>query len=144
VFVHRFLSTLGLEGLLARAEFATNEARMAHREQLRGLIEQRTEALPVASWIERLNAAGVPCGRVMDVAEALADPQVQAQDMVLEVEHPGHGAVRMTGFPIKLSATPARIRRPAPALGEHNEAILGELGHGAAEIAALRARGVIG
>jgi crotonobetainyl-CoA:carnitine CoA-transferase CaiB-like acyl-CoA transferase len=63
--------------------------------------------------------------------------------MVLEVEHPDHGSVRMTGFPVKLSATPARIRRPAPGLGEHTEAVLAELGYDAARRAALREAGVV-
>ena len=72
-----------------------------------------------------------------------ADPQVLAQEMVLEAEHPGHGRVRMTGFPVKLSATPARLRRPAPGLGEHTDQILAEAGYGPDQIAALRRAGVI-
>ena len=60
--------------------------------------------------------------------------------MVLEIDHPGHGPVRMTGFPIKLSATPARLRLPAPALGEHTETILGELGYDAKRIEELTRR----
>ena len=67
------------------------------------MIDQKIGADTVAAWIERLNRAGVPCGRVMDLAEVFADPQVQAQEMVVEIDHPGHGPVRMTGFPIKLS-----------------------------------------
>jgi crotonobetainyl-CoA:carnitine CoA-transferase CaiB-like acyl-CoA transferase len=63
--------------------------------------------------------------------------------MVLEAEHPGHGRVRMTGFPVKLGATPARLRRPAPALGEHTDQVLGELGYDAARLAELRASGVV-
>ena len=79
----------------------------------------------------------------MNLAEVFADPQVLAQEMVLEAEHPGHGPVRMTGFPVKLSATPARLRRPAPALGEHTDQILAETGYAPAQIAALRNAGVI-
>jgi CoA:oxalate CoA-transferase len=138
VFVRRFLGALGLQDLLERPEFATNANRMAHREALRTLIEERTREHPVDHWIERLNGAGVPCGRVMDLADVFSDPQVLVQEMVLDVEHPGHGSVSMTGFPVKLDATPAQIRRPAPRLGEHTEAILEELGLSAAEIARLR------
>jgi crotonobetainyl-CoA:carnitine CoA-transferase CaiB-like acyl-CoA transferase len=141
--VRRLLAELDLEALLDQPEFATNAARMAHKAALKPLIEARLRTLPVERWIERLNRAGVPCGRVLSLAEALADPQVQAQEMVLKVEHPGHGPVRMTGFPLKLGATPARIRRPTPALGEHTEMLLGELGYDPAAIAALRADGVV-
>jgi crotonobetainyl-CoA:carnitine CoA-transferase CaiB-like acyl-CoA transferase len=93
--------------------------------------------------IERLNGAGVPCGRVMNLAEVFSDPQVLAQDMVLEADHPGHGLVRITGFPIKLSLTPARLRHPTPRLGEHTDEILHTLGYSPERIAALRERGVI-
>ena len=65
------------------------------------------------------------------------------QEMVLDVEHPGHGTVRMTGFPVKLDATPARLHRPAPELGADSEAVLRELGYDKARIAALREAGTI-
>jgi crotonobetainyl-CoA:carnitine CoA-transferase CaiB-like acyl-CoA transferase len=116
---------------------------MRHRERLRELIDARIGEASVEVWIERLNRARVPCGRVMDLGEVFADPQVLAHEMVLEVEHPGHGPVRMTGFPIKLGGTPARIRRPAPALGEHTEAVLRELGYAPDRIAALQAAKII-
>jgi crotonobetainyl-CoA:carnitine CoA-transferase CaiB-like acyl-CoA transferase len=79
----------------------------------------------------------------MTLAEAFSDPQVLAQEMVLETEHPGHGRVRMTGFPVKLSATPAQLRRPAPRLGEHTDAVLRELGYAPEQIATLRGAGII-
>jgi crotonobetainyl-CoA:carnitine CoA-transferase CaiB-like acyl-CoA transferase len=91
----------------------------------------------VAHWIETLNGAGVPCGRVMNLSEVFADPQVQAQEMVLEIEHPGHGPVRMTGFPVKLSDTPCAVRLPAPELGQHTEEVLRGLGWSQERIAAL-------
>ena len=84
----------------------------------------------------------MPCGRVADLCAVFSDPQVLAQEMVLEVEHPGHGPVRMTGFPVKLSATPCRVRLPAPELGAHTEEVLRELGL-ADEIGRLRAGRII-
>jgi crotonobetainyl-CoA:carnitine CoA-transferase CaiB-like acyl-CoA transferase len=141
--VRRLMAALGLEGLLERPEFATNDARMANREALKALINQRTNAASVAEWIERLNRAGVPCGRVMTLGDVFADPQVLAQEMVIEADHPGHGPVRMTGFPVKLSATPARLRHPAPKLGEHTDEILAAAGYDEDRIAALRAAGVV-
>ncbi len=141
--VERLLQELGLAALLGDPEFATNERRVANRERLRAIVNAKIGEATVADWILRLNRTGVPCGRVMDLADVFADPQVLAQEMVLEAEHPGHGRVRMTGFPVKLDATPARFRRPAPGLGEHTEEVLGELGYDAARLAELRASGVV-
>ena len=142
-FVRRLLVTLALEHLLDQADFATNERRVQNRDRINALINEKIGQHPVDYWIERINRAGVPCGRVMDLAEVFADPQVQAQEMVLEVDHPGHGPARMTGFPVKLSATPCALRRPAPALGEHTDEVLAGLGYSAAKIAELRDSKVI-
>jgi crotonobetainyl-CoA:carnitine CoA-transferase CaiB-like acyl-CoA transferase len=141
--VERLLAELGLADLLSDPDFASNAARVANRERLKALVNARIAERTVAEWIERLNRAGVPCGRVMNLAEVFSDPQVLAQEMVLEVEHPGHGPVQMTGFPVKLSATPARLRRPAPELGAHTDQVLAEAGYAPAQIAALREAGVI-
>jgi crotonobetainyl-CoA:carnitine CoA-transferase CaiB-like acyl-CoA transferase len=141
--VERLMAELGLADLLSDPDFASNAARVANRERLKALVNARIAERTVADWIERLNRAGVPCGRVMNLAEVFSDPQVLAQEMVLEADHPGHGPVRMTGFPVKLSATPARLRRPAPELGEHTDQVLIEAGYDPDRIAALREAGVI-
>jgi CoA:oxalate CoA-transferase len=141
--VKRLMQELGLADLLERPEFATNDARIANRERLKALIDDKIGEASVAGWIERLNRAGVPCGRVMSLEDVFSDPQVIAQEMVLEADHPGHGPVRMTGFPVKLAATPARLRHPAPALGEHTEAVLADAGYTPDQIAGLRRSGVI-
>ena len=101
---------------------------MVHRPELNRLINQRLGTDTQENWIRRLNEAGVPCGKVQDIGEALADPQMLHQEMVMEVEHPGHGAVKMLGFPVKLSKTPCLVRYPAPKHGEHTAEILAELG----------------
>jgi crotonobetainyl-CoA:carnitine CoA-transferase CaiB-like acyl-CoA transferase len=93
--------------------------------------------------VETLNKAGVPCGPVYSVAEVLQDPQILAQEMVMQVEHPGFGPVQMLGFPMKLSETPCQVRRPAPGLGEHSDEVLVELGYAAEGRAVLRASGVV-
>ena len=124
-FLERFLDVLGLREILEEPRFETNAERMANRDELLEVINRVTERESVAHWIDVINEAGCPCGRVMNLDEVFSDPQVLATDMVLEVEHPAHGVVKMTGFPVKLSDTPARIRRPAPELGEHNREILG-------------------
>ena len=138
--VRRLLRALGLEPMLDDPDFANVPQRMKHRERINAAINAKLGERTVAHWIETLNKAGVPCGRVMALSEVFADPQVQAQDMVLEVEHPGHGAVRMTGFPVKLSQTPCAVRLPAPELGEHTEEVMRGLGWSAERIAQLKAR----
>lgn len=128
--LRRFLRTVGLEELLDDPRFDHNDKRTARRDELNGLIDARMQTDSQAAWIDRLNAAGVPSGKVQNLAEVFADPQVQAQEMVVEVPHPGHGTVRMLGFPVKMSDTPCAARLPAPRLGEHTEEILGPLRSG--------------
>jgi crotonobetainyl-CoA:carnitine CoA-transferase CaiB-like acyl-CoA transferase len=79
----------------------------------------------------------------MGLAEVFADPQVLDQEMVLSQEHPGHGTVRMLGFPIKFAEAPCRLRRPAPEIGGDSDAVLNDLGYSIEEIARLRAAGVV-
>ena len=127
VYVERFLEVLGLEDLLADPRYSTNSERLLHRNTLSQCINDVTCLQTVAHWITAINNAGCPCGRVMDLAEVFEDPQILAQEMVIDVPHPGHGNVRMTGFPVKLSRTPAGIKRPAPDLGADTEDILNKL-----------------
>ncbi len=127
VVLRRFMRTIGLEELLDDPRFDTNDKRFARRDELNALISASMSSHTQAYWIERLNAAGVPSGKVQNLAEVFADPQVQAQEMAIEVDHPGRGKVRMLGFPVKLSGTPCHVRLPSPALGEHNEEILAPL-----------------
>lgn len=126
--VRRLFAALGLERLLADPRYATNAERVKRREELRAAIEAVLVREPAEAWIARLNAAGVPCAPVLGLPEAFADPQARALGMVVDVPHPGHGVVRMTGFPVRLSATPWALRRPAPELGEHTEEVLAEFG----------------
>jgi len=121
----RFLKAIDLEWVMTDPRYDTNAKRFAARPELTRLIEARLAGTGQEEWIARLNAAGVPCGRVQDFDQVFQDPQVQAQEMKLEVPHEGHGIVPVLGFPIKLSRTPCQVRRPAPKLGEHSDEILG-------------------
>jgi len=142
--VRRFLGEIGVPELLDDPRFADNAARIENRAALNALIDGALANDTQANWIARLNGAGVPCGRIQSVTEALDDPQVAAQEMVLTVPHPGRGDVRMTGFPLKFSATPLRLRHPAPELGDQGAEILAEAGYAAEEIGRLIADGVVG
>ncbi|WP_144110257.1 CaiB/BaiF CoA transferase family protein [Paraburkholderia sp. BCC1886] len=122
--LERFLAEIGLADVRHDPRFTTNTLRMKHRDELNALINTRVLADTQANWVERLNRAGVPCGIVKNLAEAFTDPQVLHREMVLPVEHPGHGVVRMLGFPVKLSETPCRVRHPAPGHGEHTAQIV--------------------
>ena len=138
-----FCGVIGAEALADDARFRTNKDRVAARETLRPLLVERMRTRPAAEWIERLKAAGIPCGGVRDLAQVFADPQLIERAMVVALDHPVAGAIRQLGVPIKMSGTPGAVRTPPPALGQHTEAILGELGMSGSEIARLRADGAV-
>ena len=139
----KFLGVLGLERLLAHPDYLTNDMRFRNRAAINAEIEACTRLQPVAHWIEVLNRAGVPCGKVLDIAQVFEDPQTKHQQMRVSIEHPVHGRLDVLGFPIKFSDEPCRIHRVPPALGGDTEAILKEIGIDAARIVALREDGVI-
>lgn len=140
----RFAEALAAREWAADPRFATNALRVQHRGALRNLIEARLATDARASWVERLAAAGVAAGPILGVDEVFAHAQVVAQGLVATMQHSRAGAVRAVGPAVGLSQTPASVRRPPPALGEHTDEVLAELGHTPAEVAALRASGAVG
>lgn len=139
----RFCAATGLDGLPGDPRFATNPARVAHHAELRARFLPVLGTRSRADWVQVLTGAGVPCGTVRDVPEALADPQLAARDMIAVVQHATAGTLRVLGIPIKLSETPGRVHSAPPVLGQHTTAVLGELGLGAGEIEDLRRRNVV-
>src|SRR6185295_3213625 len=124
--------------------FATNRQRVTQYDAVRPLIAAALRRHPRQYWIERLTAAGVPCGSVRDLQEVFDDPQLAAREMIAALEHPAAGPVKLLGIPVKLSETPGAVRTPPPRLGEHTDAVLqSDLGFDAGAIARLRAAGVI-
>lgn len=125
--------------------FRTREDRKAHRAALNAEITAALRAKDAAAWEAALNAGGVPAGRVLSIAEALADPQVVHRGLLRSLSVPGSGReIAVIGPAARFSATPGRVDRPPPRLGEDGEAVLREIGFDAAAIAALRASGALG
>jgi crotonobetainyl-CoA:carnitine CoA-transferase CaiB-like acyl-CoA transferase len=123
--------------------FATEQDKSTNRDALNEAIEAITRGRTSADWIERLNAAGVPAGPIYKINEVFEDPQVKHLRLTRKVSHKVLGELEVIGQAIELSRTPWSVRSPTPEPGEHTDAVLGELGYGAAEIADLRARKVV-
>ena len=139
----RFCPVARLEHLLTDDRFRTNPLRVANEAALKTLIAPVLLSRTREEWIRDLTAAGVPCGAVRSVPEALSDPQVTARRMIEAVEHAVLGPLKVLGTPIKLSGTSPSVRTAPPTLGQHTNAVLGELGVSADDVTRLRARGVI-
>ena len=137
----RFCEVAGLD---LGERFATNRQRVMHYDEVRPLIAEALARHSRQYWIERLTAAGVPCGSVRDLHEVFGDPQLAAREMIAELEHATIGPLKMLGVPVKLSDTPGGIRTPPPLVGEHTERVLmGDAGLDRDAIARLRSAKVI-
>lgn len=140
----KLTTVLGHPEWSADARFTTNTVRVRNRVALAALIDAVTATAPRADWLERLDAAGVPCGPILNYEEALATPQAIAREMTTEVDHPILGRLRTMGTPIKMSETPLDPHRRAPMLGEHTDEVLASAGYSSDELEQLRYSGAIG
>jgi crotonobetainyl-CoA:carnitine CoA-transferase CaiB-like acyl-CoA transferase len=135
----------GLARALERPEWLEDErfkTPALRQKNIDARLQLTQEALitrPTAEWLNRLTPVGVPCAPVLTRNEVIRHPQVQEMGIVVETEHPVAGPLRQARAAARFSRTPAGIRFGGPALGEHTEEVLAELGYSAAEIAALRA-----
>jgi crotonobetainyl-CoA:carnitine CoA-transferase CaiB-like acyl-CoA transferase len=137
----RLARVLGAPEWIEDARFRANADRMKNLDALVLLMNERLEKRKVNDWLAALDSEGIPCGPINSIAAMAADPHTAAREMVVELEHPRAGRTRALGLPVKLSATPGGISRPAPLLGEHTREVLGEFGFSRAEIDALYASG---
>lgn len=137
-------SVLGMPEWASDPRFATNRARVQHRAELVVALNERFATRDAADWLDDLRAAGVPCGAIQTVGEALRSPQAQALGSVVSIPHAPLGALEVIAPPYLLHATPASVRLPPPRLGEHTDAVLHDvLGYPPETIADLRAGGVV-
>jgi crotonobetainyl-CoA:carnitine CoA-transferase CaiB-like acyl-CoA transferase len=140
----RFCKVIARSELTTDPAYATVPARRDRRDDVAAIIQGWTRTRAKSEVVRALSDAGVPAAAVNNIAETVADPQVQARDMFVEREHPMYGPLTITGTPLKLSETPGRIESLAPMAGEHNDEIFVEwLGHTHDELARWKAKGVI-
>lgn len=125
-------------------EYADPMDAFHRRDEIKWAIEEKTPERTSAEWLNILNRHKVWCGPVNSFDEVFKDPQVEHNGLVVTLEHPKAGEVKLIGFPAKFSKTPAVYRTAAPLVGEHNEEVLKSLGYGEAEISSLESEGVTG
>ena len=140
----RFCLAIERPDFAEHPRFRTNPLRVKNRAVLVPLLEQILAARPAADWLARLGSAGVPSGPVNTIDRVFADPQVRARRMLLEVEHPGAGPLRLASSPMKFASMADIAQAPPPTLGQHTDEVLSrQLGYDRATLESLRAEGVI-
>jgi crotonobetainyl-CoA:carnitine CoA-transferase CaiB-like acyl-CoA transferase len=139
----RIADVLGHPEWRADPRFATNSARMANLDALTDAMSDVLATRTRAEWLAAFDAAGVPAGPVQTIGEALTHPQTLARGMVVDLQHPEAGRTKALGCPLHFSATPTRVTRPSPMLGEHTRELLREYGYDDAQIDTLVSEGVV-
>jgi formyl-CoA transferase len=140
----RLCAAIDAPDIATRPEFAGPQARLKNRAAVNEAIAAITRTRPSAHWVERLNAAGVPCGAINRIDQAFAEPQVGHLQIARPIAHPRLGDIRVVGQPITLSEAPQPAAlRPSPELGQHTDEVMASLGYGEEDIRQLRRRGVL-
>ena len=141
----RLCEVIGEPQLASDPRYATNPARVVHRDALVPYLQQRLRMRTAAAWLEALQHAMVPANPVNRIDQVFDDPQVQARGLRITLPHAGGGEVAMVRNPLKFSATPLQYTQAAPVLGQHTTQVLEEvLAIGEAQLQRLRGQGVIG
>ncbi|MDX9724667.1 MAG: CaiB/BaiF CoA-transferase family protein [Myxococcota bacterium] len=134
---------LELPELKTDPRFQERDTRKRNRKDLTPLLETRLCEHPTAHWVDALNAKGVPSGPILSLEEALRQPQIEHRGVLQKVEVPGIGEIEVFGLTAQFDKTDSSVQTPPPSLGQHNQEILGALGYSEAELAELKAQGVI-
>ncbi|MEX2273745.1 MAG: CoA transferase [Vicinamibacterales bacterium] len=139
----RFCGVAALPALAADDRYRTNAGRVNNYGSLVPHLRDALALRTTSAWLKGLRDAGVPAGSVRDIGETLADPQIEAREMIARVDHEAQKALKLLGVPVKLSDTPGSVRTAPPTLGEHTARVLEEIGFGEGEIARLKESRVI-
>jgi crotonobetainyl-CoA:carnitine CoA-transferase CaiB-like acyl-CoA transferase len=139
----RFCKVINMENIMDDPKFATNAKRVENRKELIAILSKIIETKTGAEWLKLLEDAGIPAGPIYTLDKLFSDPQVLHRKMMVELEHPKAGKIKVTGVPVKLSETPGEITAPPPGLGQHNKEVLRDLGYSAEEIEKLIADKVV-
>jgi crotonobetainyl-CoA:carnitine CoA-transferase CaiB-like acyl-CoA transferase len=139
----RLAKLIGGDALAADARFTTPAGRAANYAEATRIVDAWTRERTVQACLAALDAAEVPCSAVQTIDQVLADPQIQARNMVIEQEHPVLGKVKLPNLPFRFSDCDTTPKSPAPLLGQHNRAIAASLGYSEADIAAMTKDGVL-
>lgn len=138
------LGTLGdLLGLPALLRYDNEKKAYDERDTIKPMIEAVTRTKPTSHWLELFASRDLWCACVQDFGDVERDPQVAHNRMIVEVDHPREGRLRLAGIPGRFSETPGSVRLPPPTVGQHNHEILSELGYTREQIAAFEAEGVV-
>jgi formyl-CoA transferase len=140
----RLCEQLGLPEMAHDSRFRNNAGRVQHRDVLIAQLQKNFLQRTAAEWVEQLTAAGIPAGPINNVAQILADPQIAAREMVVEITHASGAPLKLLGPVPKFSATPAHVQSPPPLLGQHTEEVLKKLlKMNSSEISQLHRQGAI-
>ena len=143
VMYPKFCELLGMPELIDDPRFDTNAKRVANRDEIMPLFEEKMRSKTRDEWLQLFEEAKLPCGPISDLNEVFSDRNISEREMLFSLEHPVEGVIKQLGFPFKFSQTPAAARLRPPLLGEHNLEILGSLGYSEQEIETFKAEKVI-
>ena len=143
VMYPKFCELVGLPELIDDPRFDTNAKRVANRDEIMPLFEEKMRTKTRDEWLQLFEEAKLPCGPISNLSEVFSDPNITEREMLFSLEHPVEGVIEQLGFPFKFSETPAEARLRPPLLGEQNPEVLGSLGYSQQEIETLRVEKVI-